>query len=223
MQRRGGQHPLPADWKKIQDYCCAKGGRPNYKEAQKIMDEFIENMKLEHCTINYDAIRISAKHPDIDLPGVGYDMFLEDGSRYYGSWEMSNYLDFRLEDHTKLVWATTKQYPYPPFGHYEDPNVVRYDPLTDLAFELNEGEFANYTVREVERPCGVTLVAGGAGAVVRASCNGVDLGVFEVPAADVLEPAVSNTLTIPAGEEAVVRLTVLSGMIQIKTVRFAYC
>ena len=216
-------HPLPADWKKIQDYCCAKGGRPNYKEAQKIMDEFIENMKLEHCTVNYDAIRISAKHPDIDLPGVGYDMFLEDGSRYYGSWEMSNYLDFRLEDHTKLVWATTKQYPYPPFGHYEDPNVVRYDPLTDLAFELNEGEFANYTVREVERPCGVTLVAGGAGAVVRASCNGVDLGVFEVPAADVLEPAVSNTLTIPAGEEAVVRLTVLSGMIQIKTVRFAYC
>ena len=78
-------HPLPKDWKKIQDFQMV-GPRPTYEESIKIMDEFIELTKLEHCTINYDAPRLAAKHPDIDLPGAAYDMWTEDGKRYYGNW-----------------------------------------------------------------------------------------------------------------------------------------
>ena len=100
---------------------------------------------------------LAAKHPDIDMPGAAYDMWTEDGKRYYGSWELSNYLNFRLEDHTKLVWACEKALPYPKFAWYHDPNEERYDPLQDLALELSAGEYANYTVREVEKPCSVTL------------------------------------------------------------------
>ena len=74
-------HPLPKDWKKIQDFQMV-GPRPTYEESIKIMDEFIELTKLEHCTINYDAPRLAAKHPDIDLPGAAYDMWTEDGKRY---------------------------------------------------------------------------------------------------------------------------------------------
>ena len=55
-------------------------------------------------------MRLAAKHPNIDLPGVAYDMWTEEGKRYYGNWELSNYLNFRMEDHTKLVW-----------GHHQGP------------------------------------------------------------------------------------------------------
>ena len=217
-------HPLPKDWNKINDYITARAGRPSYEECQKIFDEYIENMKLENCTINYDGFRLSKKHPDIDIPGVGYDMFLEDGSRYYGNWELSNYLDFRLEDHTKLVWATDKVYPYPVFAHYRDPHAKRYSPMDDLAFELTAGEFANYTVHEVKNTCTVTLMGASAeGAVIEATCNGEVIGTFTMPVnADILNPVASNTLTIPAAEDAVVKLTVKSGTVQIKTVKFAY-
>ena len=51
------------------------GPRPSYEESIRIMDEFIELTKLEHCVINRDGVRLAAKKPDIDLPGVAYDMW----------------------------------------------------------------------------------------------------------------------------------------------------
>ena len=213
-------HPLPKDWDKIHAY-LKTGPRPSYAESQRIMDEYIELTKLEHCTVNYDNPRISAKHPNINIAGVGYDMFLEDGSRYYGTWELSNYLDFRLEDHTKLVWATDKAKPYPVFAHYHDPNPLRYDPLTDLALELQAGEFANYTVREVEKECHVTIEGVGE-AEAEVFCNGKAIGTITLAAGNILEPISSETLTIPAAEEAVVKVKVTRGVLTIKNVKFEY-
>lgn len=213
-------HPLPKDWDKIHKYILG-GPRPSYAEAQRIMDELIENLKLEHCVVNYDNPRTAAKHPDITLPGAAYDMFNEDGSRYYGSWELSNYLDFRLEDRTKLVWATEKPKPYPVFNWYDDPNVQRYDPLEDLALELQAGEFANYTVREVEKLCRVTVEGIGEGKA-EMLCNGEKVGEISLPAGSILSPVCAGTLTIPAAEEAIVTIKVTEGTLTIKNVHFEY-
>ena len=223
-------HPLPEGWEKIQAFQMV-GPRPSYEECIRIMDEFIELTKLEHCTINYDYPRISAKQPDINIGGAGYDMWDETGKRYYGNWELSNYLDFRLEDHTKLVWATEKDLPYPAFNWYEDPNVLRYDPLTDLALELGEGEFANYSVREVKENCGVTLSGvglGGAAEVELLAANVpageafVSLGTITVPEGSILNPVDAAKITIPAGEDVTVKVVVKKGTLQIKTMKFAY-
>lgn len=213
-------HPLPKDWKKIQDFQMV-GPRPTYEESIKIMDEFIELTKLEHCMINRDCARLAAKHPDIDLPGVAYDMWTEDGRRYYGNWELSNYLNFRLEDHTKLVWACEKALPYPKFAWYNDPNEERYDPLNDLALELSAGEYANYTVREVEKPCRVILIGVGP-CTVELSCDGEILGTVTLVEEDILKPQDAQAVTIPAGEERTVKVTVKEGTLQLKTVKFAY-
>ena len=211
-------HPLPKDWAKIQTF-IATGPRPSYEESQKIMDEYIENLKLEHCTVNYDHARISAKHPDITISGVGYDMWDEDGKRHYGNWEMSNYLDFRLEDHTKLVWATDKDLPYPKFAWYDDPNELRYDPLSDLALELLAGEFANYTVHEVSRECRVTIEGIGEGCA-EIFANGEKIGAIALPAGDILNPVKSKTLTIGPAEDATIKVVVTGGTITIKNVIF---
>lgn len=213
-------HPLPKDWEKIQKY--VRGGpRPSYAECQKIMDEYIELVKLEHCTVGYEGHRLNHKQPNITLPGAGYDMFLEDGSRYYGTWELSNYLDFRLEDHTKLVWATTKAKPYPAFNWYKDENAERYDPLNDLALELHAGEFANYTVHEVKQDCRVTVEGVGEGTADVFS-NGVKVGTIALAAGDILNPVCAETLTISAAEDATVKIVVTSGTLTIRNVKFEY-
>ncbi|MCF0128301.1 MAG: cellulase family glycosylhydrolase [Pseudobutyrivibrio sp.] len=223
----GGGHPpfsvgfpLPKDWEKIQNYVSA-GPRPSYEESQRILDEYIENTKLEHCTVNYEHARISAKHPDIVLPGAGYDMFNEDGSRYYGNWELSNYLDFRLEDHTKLVWATDKSKPYPKFNWYDDPNELRYSPLSDLALEINKGEYANYTVRQVEKECKVTLEGVGEGEA-DVFANGEKIATVSLAAGDILKPVCAESFTIAAAEEVTVKFVVTKGKLVIKNVIFAY-
>ncbi|MGI6316812.1 MAG: glycoside hydrolase family 5 protein [Christensenellales bacterium] len=213
-------HPLPKDWDKIHAY-LSTGPRPSYVESQRIMDEYIELTKLEYCTVNYDYPRISAKHPDITIGGAGYDMFLEDGSRYYGKWELSNYLNFRLEDHTKLVWATEKNKPYPDFRWYDDPNVERYDPLEDLALELRSGEFANYTVHEVRRDCHITVEGIGEGEA-DVLCNSEKIGHIRLEKGNILQPVCAETLTIPASEEATVKLVVTSGTMTVKSVKFHY-
>lgn len=218
-----GYH-LPKAWDKICTYLQG-GPRPSYAKCQAIFDEYLENLWYRNCVVNTEHTRISQKHPDITLPGVGYDMWEPDGSRYYGNWEWGNYLEFRAEDHTKLIWATDKRHPYPSFDFDCGPKPeVRFDPLTDLALELSAGEHASYTVREVLHPCTVAVEAASpAGAEVEVACNGVPVGVLTLAEArDVLAPVYSNALTIPAGEEAVVKLTVRSGVAQIKNVRFAY-
>lgn len=210
--------PLPKDWDKICNFLTT-GARPSYKESQRIMDEYIENLKLEHCTVNRDNARISAKHPSCTISGVGYDMWDEDGSRHYGTWELSNYLDFRLEDHTKLVWATDKRLPYPKFAWYDDPNELRYDPLTDLALELAENEFANYTVREVTKDCALTIEGIGEGEA-EVLCNGATIGTIKWEKGDILNPAKSSVMTIAPTEEAVVKIRVIRGTITVKKLIF---
>ena len=125
-------HWLPQDWDKIQAFQMT-GPRPSYEESIRIMDELLNLIKLENCEIHREVPRLAAKSPNLELSGAAYDMWTEDGTRYYGNWELSNYLNFRLEDHTKLVWATDKALPYPKFGWYEDRNEEKYSPLTDLA------------------------------------------------------------------------------------------
>ncbi|MCF0135616.1 MAG: cellulase family glycosylhydrolase [Lachnospiraceae bacterium] len=213
-------HPLPQDWNKIIDYLMT-GPRPSYEESQRIMDEYIELTKLEHCVINYDHARTSARKPNITLAGVGYDMWTEDGSRYYGNWEMGNYLCFRLEDRTKLVWATDKTKPYPKFTWYEDKAELRYSPLHDLALELAAGEYANYTVREVEDNCKVAVEGVGEGKA-DILCNGVKAGEITLAAGCILQPVWSEEVTIPAGAEVVVKVAVTEGTLTIKNVRFQY-
>ena len=214
------QHYVPENWDKIQAFQMV-GPRPSYEDCIKIMDDFIESCKLENCVINYDVPRLQKKIPNIIIPGVGYDMWKEDGTRYYGTFEGSNYLNFRLEDHTKLVWATTKGLPYPKFAWYDDPNEERYSPLQDLALELSEGEWANYTVREVKEGCKVCLEGVGS-AVVDICCGDKYLGTVELAPGNILEPVSTESFEIGTGERVTVKVVVKSGTLTLKNVKFAY-
>ena len=87
--------------------------------------------------------------------------------------------------------------------------------------ELSAGEFANYTVREVEKPCQVTLNGVGP-CTVELLCDGESLGTVTLEEGSILEPKDSQAVTIPAGEERTVKVVVKEGTLQLKKVKFAY-
>lgn len=218
--RAVGYH-LPQDWELVRSFCSG-GARPSYAKSQAIFEEYLENLKFSNCVHHTEYARISAKEPSLAVPGTGYDMFLEDGSRYFGSWLWSNYLNFRIEDHTKLIWATTKETPVPSFDFYPH-EVEHYDPLADLMLELGEGEFANYTIHNIIKPCAVNIEASSpAGATVKICCNGIEKGIVTVPVSDVFHCVETNKIDIPVCEDVTVKLVVTDGILQIKNVKFAY-
>ena len=214
-------HILPDEWDKIQAFISG-GPRPSYAKCQAIFDEYLDHLWYKNCIKDFEVARISQKRPDIDIPGAGYDMWQPDGSRYFGNWEWGNYLEFRMEDHTKLVWATDKRHPFPDFNFDCGPKPeVRFNPMTDLALELQAGEYAYYSVHKVEKDCLVS-VEGIGDAAFTIECNGKVLGKLSLAAGNILNPSVSGSVMIPAMEDAVVKITVDEGTLTIKKIKFAY-
>lgn len=52
--------------------------------------------------------------------------------------------------------------------------------------------------------------------------NGESVGTVKLTAGNILEPKCSETVTIPAGAEQVVKVLVKKGALTLKTVKFAY-
>lgn len=213
-------YDLPKDWELVRSF-CAGGPKPSYEKSQRIFDEMLENFKYENCVHNKEFTRISKKQPDITLPGAGYDSFNADGTRYTGHWMYSNYLNFRMEDRTKLVWLLEdRDLPFPPFEVYPCEQRT-YDPMECLALELGPEEYANYTVHEVVKPCAVSLNARSAdGAEFTVYCNGRKLGDGTLDSDGFTRTA---ALIMAPAEMARVRIQVTQGTLQIKDVVFEYC
>lgn len=212
---------LPEDWELVRSF-CAGGARPSYKKAQAIFDEYLENLKIENCTHNEEYRRISAKEPDFCIPGAAYDMFMEDGQRYIGSWLWGNYLNFRMEDHTKLVWASEKEQPYPPFTIYPEPKQEN-NPFTDLALELSAGEFALYSVNSVRAAAAASITAASPeGGEILCSVNGGDSVTLQLEKCDILKCLEMEALQVPVCDTASLRIEVKKGILQIKSVSFKY-
>lgn len=204
---------LPKDWELVRGFASG-GPKPGYKKSQEIFDELLENIKYENCVHNRDHIRITRRVPEIMLPAVGYDNLLEDGTQYMGNWDHGNVLDFRLTDRTKLVVAPGEEEPRPGFDMYEDENIQRpLDPLKTLMLELDEGEFAVYTVREVteEFMLSVQVMSKG-GAVFRVSC-GEASAEFKVHTDELTW---IETIGIKPGDERKIRITVVEGNAQFR-------
>ena len=207
-------YPLPAGWEVMQDYFTKGGPRPSYARAQAMMDEYLENLKFEHCIIDTEKPRYVLRHNGITVPGAGYDG--TPGS-FSGNWMLGNFLNYRLEDRTKLVLRPGAKVPsaHPAFG-MQGPSA---SPLDQLWLELSEGEFAHYTIRDTECPTQVTVQIRGvteATVVVRWNMIG---GTLRIPAG---EEAVSYpAIAIPPAEASAVRVEVRSGTVQIAGVSFS--
>ena len=216
-------HKLPDDWNLIVDYCNGKS-KPDYETAKRIFDEYLENMKLENCVQDFSTINKSRRIAPFDLPAVGYDHSEKAGETFVGNWGLGNLLDYRLADHTKLVWDT--RYPEPLLwldGMNErlDPVRGNRNPMERLLLELQTGEFAVYTIRKA--PEGTYLVIDAKspeGAQVEVILNGRTLGVVDIQPSDKEITPCGTTVTIPACELGKIKLLVKKGTAQLHKLHF---
>ena len=206
---------LPADWECVRQY-CAGGPKPSYERSIKIFDELLENIKYEHCVHNKAFIRMTRRIAPLELPAVGYD---NSPGSFCMTWDLGNLLDYRLEDHTKLVWTPGIEEPRPGFDMYDDENIQGpMNPLDVLMLELKADEYASYTMHEMHDGCHVTLYGMGAPrASVEILCDDNYVGTI------VMDSALGDYdggIVLPAGPQCRVTVKVTEGCARIKTLDF---
>lgn len=208
---------LPDEWEAVRGFANG-GSKPGYARSRAIFDQLLENIKYSNCTLDRDHIRISRRSPELMLPAVGYDNLPGDGESFCGSWPHGNVLNYRLADRTKLVLAPGVEEPRPGFDMYPDENIQKpLDPLKTLMLELTEGEFARYTVHDVKRESPLAIEAMSKGpARFKVRCDDVE----QICELDSQELVWVSALSIPAGDDKMVRIEVMSGCVQLKQLHF---
>ena len=210
----GVQYPECEGFDKVREYAVNGGARPSYKESQAIFDRIIESMDFKNCRVNTSAHVYCQRRQGVTIPGAGYDW--REGA-FTAGWKWGNALSYRTEDHTHLVLRPGCEIfdkGFMPGGNPAEKN----DPLTDLWLSLEDGAYAEYTVRDVESECAVKVqVRSENGAVLRVECDGQSCEV-NVAAGD--EAAEYETIVLAPAEARTVRLTAVQGVSEIAAVVF---
>ena len=206
-------HDMPDGWEKIGAYILEGGPRPSYQEAQRLFDELLDKVRFENCSVKTEMFRNSLRKPGIELPGVCYDEKGGVGVSFSGGCRTGNPLNFRQEDQTKMVMADGKEVPssmnFSPFP--------RSNPLDELWLLLEEGDFACYSIRDIEEACTVSVkLKASKGAELEASCKD-DCRRYSLKEA---ENEVCVMVLKPSPEETV-RLSAKKGSICVISVKFS--
>ncbi len=210
----GVQYPECEGFDKVRDFAVNGGPRPSYAESQQIFDRILDSMHFDNCKVNKSAHVYCLRRQGVTLPGAGYDW--RDGA-FTAGWKWGNALSYRTEDHTRLVLRPGCEIFDKGFMPGSNP-AEKNAPLTDLWLSLEDGAFAEYTVRHVVTDCPVKLrLYSEGGAVVRVSCGDVSAEIT-VPAAEDAEWF--DAITVSPTEARTVRITAVSGECQVAEVKF---
>lgn len=164
---------LPARWPEILNALNEGGARPGYTECQEIFDEFLENIKLEHCRLDVAQHAYFLGKQGRVVPAAAYDPCSRPGVTFSGAWEYGNPFNFRTEDRMHLVLKEGSNPPRNGNAFASQKKGFQTDkPLQHLDLQLDPGDFACYTVNEVVAPCRVfvQVKAVSDGAILHAEC-----------------------------------------------------
>lgn len=195
----------PKDWQLLIDY--AKGGlHPGYEKAQQILDQYLENIRLENCQINESVNAHVFRTPGVTLRATDFDHFPGKGHSYSGLRQENNLYGYRQN----TGMAITEKFPKASNVHGFDSRWNRF------VLEMNSGEFACYTFYEVIDQTRLDIHCyGKAASVIEISQDGRSLGRFDIGKLD--EEQVIGGLRLRRAECSVIRIHVLSGEAEFDT------
>lgn len=172
--RSPAKFALPDRWQEIIDALNEGGPRPSYAECQQIFDELLENIKLEHCRLDLAQHAYFLGKQGRSVPAAAYDPCTRSGTTFFSTWQYGNPFCFRTEDGMHLVLKEGSLPPRNGNAFASQKKGFQTDkPLQHLHLQLDEGDFACYTVYEVEESCHVyvRLKAADKQAVLRAEAG----------------------------------------------------
>lgn len=214
------RYQLPKDWEPVRAYIRNGGPRPSYQESQKIMDEMLENIRMEHCSVWWEKNYYNLRQPGITLPAVGFD----EGSGKANGWRFGNPFGYRTETGMKMVLKPGVK----PPKHVVVPTreeIRPSNPLTDLCLELRAGERVAYTIRDVEKTCNVTAQlrsVDGQESRVKIICTSLDGKVQEqVVTVKGAETVGYDLAVLETGVAWVVTVVMEEGSVQMDEIIFA--
>jgi len=137
----------PENWDKI--IGKANGGtRPDYEEAQEILDKYLENIKFENCDKNEDVTIHAFRYPGTRIRGTDFDLLPGKGISYSGLRNEGNV--FGYHTHTGMAIV--------PLSDKPSEKRFFFDSGWDrFSLELTEGEFAVYSFEKIEKGCSLKL------------------------------------------------------------------
>lgn len=137
----------PDNWKVITDYFYEGGRKPSYQEAISILDEWLENVRFENCTVRYDRVNHILRKGSFEIPAIGYDPEHE----HAGTWTYALYNGYRREDRMHLVYED--EYRYADLGGLNNlrKDKTKYGDFAHMHVLLEEGDCVSYTFRDPEK------------------------------------------------------------------------
>ena len=128
----------PAGWEKIIAY--AKGGRhPGYLEAQKILNQYLDHIRLSRCTVNEDVAFHVFRTPGCTIRGTDFDEFPGKGVSYSGLREDENLFAYRQNTGMEII----EKFPDMKKEFGFDCRWKRF------VLGLQKGEFSCYTLYDI--------------------------------------------------------------------------
>ncbi len=216
--RGAARYPLPKEWERIRGFIRRGEARPSYAESQRIMDEYLENLKLCRCRIDRQHNQYDLRQPGISLPAVGFDQ----GSAVGTGWAYGNAFAYRTEEDMKMPLRPgimPQQIEIVPTGETLRPA----SPLTDLCLELRKNERVSYTIRDVKERCFVQMDGRGyENAELEITCRHDEKMSDKTNLIRVPGKANHQQLALlERGEEWTVIIKVLAGYVQLDEIHFA--
>ncbi|MDF2700548.1 MAG: glycoside hydrolase [Haloplasmataceae bacterium] len=132
---------LPEGWKQLIEY--TQGGiRPSYEQAAKILDGFLENMKIENCKYNPEVTSAVFRTPGCSVRATDFDELPGIGQSYSGSRTDVNQNGYRTETKMCMIEDET----------YTKKKRFFFDCLWDrFLLNLTSGEFATYSINNITK------------------------------------------------------------------------
>lgn len=136
----------PRDWDIVIDY--AKGGpHPGYHKARLILDELLDNIRIENCNENLQVSQAALRKPGCTVLGIDFDELPGVGKSYQYNQRHLGQSDYRANTYMEIAKKESIEENRFVFDSKWDENVLR----------LNEGEFVCYGIQDIRMNQGMWI------------------------------------------------------------------
>ena len=194
----------PAEWSLILDY--ARGGaHPGFEKAQKILLEYLKNMRVENCVINEKLAANVFRLPGCIIAGTDFDELPGPGFSYCHTELPENGTDYRRNTGMRLFCRYPDREKRFPF----DGDWARY------VLRLGEGEYACYSLYDVTVLSKLEVACWAHGAsVLEVYQDEALLGRFDLSAVE--HKQILSSMHLNNAESCVLKLKTVRGCVDIE-------
>ncbi len=196
----------PQNWDKIIEYTNG-GKKPTYEEAHSILDEYLENMKLENCTKNELVSKSVLRQPGSIIRGTDFDELPGKGFSFSGLRTQENPFKYRINTGMEII----DKFP-------DIQKEFGFDCLFKrFVLGLNEGEFSTYSLNDItnKNKFSINLFSNNE-SIMKIYQDNKIIGEYNIsPKKD---RQILENLFLIESEKSIIKIEVLKGRVEVESI-----